>query len=99
MRSAQWAPLVDKQWPSDESDSHWTPRLKGIADVIADNRTTATIRADELQPGDVVVYGGHRHRIARVDRRDGWAWPIAADHSGWAIALDNKLIDVHRSAA
>jgi hypothetical protein len=76
-------------------------RRKGVADVIVDRTTTpmATIRADELQPGDVVVYGGRRHRIARVDRRDGWAWPIAADNTGWAIALDSKLIDVHRKAA
>ena len=58
-----------------------------------------TIRADELRPGDVVVYGGDRHRIARVDRRDGWAWPVAADGTGWAIALNNELIDVHRDAA
>ena len=58
-----------------------------------------TIRADEIRPGDVVVYGGDRHRIARVDRRDGWAWPVAADGTGWAIALDNELIDVHPTPA
>jgi hypothetical protein len=58
-----------------------------------------TIHADRLQPGDVVVYGGHDRRITRVDRRDGWAWPIAADGTGWAIALDHRLIHVHRNAA
>ena len=58
-----------------------------------------TVHADELQPGDVVVYGGHHRQIARVDRRDGWAWPVAADDTGWAIALDHELIDIHRSAA
>jgi hypothetical protein len=58
-----------------------------------------TIHADELQPGDVVTYDGHDHQITRVDRRDGWAWPIAADDTGWAIALDHNLIDVHREAA
>jgi hypothetical protein len=58
-----------------------------------------TIHADKLQPGDVVVYGGHDRRITRVDRRDGWAWPIAADGTGWAIALDHRLIHVHRDAA
>jgi hypothetical protein len=57
----------------------------------------ATIRADELQPGDVLVYDGHRHQITRVDRRDGW--PVAADGTGWAIALDQRLIGVHRAAA
>ena len=58
-----------------------------------------TIHADELQPGDVVVYGGRDHEITQVVRRDGWAWPIAADATGWAIALDHHLIDVDRNAA
>ena len=58
-----------------------------------------TIHADELQPGDVFVYDGHRHHITRIDRRDGWAWPIAGDDTGWAIALGHQLIDVHRKAA
>jgi hypothetical protein len=55
-----------------------------------------TIHADELHPGDVVAYNGRNHRITRVDRRDGWAWPVAADDTGWAIALDHHLIDVQR---
>jgi len=58
-----------------------------------------TIHADELRPGDVIVDGGHVHQITRVDREDGWAWPIAADDTGWAIALSHRLIDVHRVAA
>ena len=58
-----------------------------------------TIHADQLQPGDVVVYNGHHHQITHVERRRGWAWPIAADDSGWAIALGHELIDVHRNAA
>ena len=58
-----------------------------------------TIHADELQPGDTVVYGGRRRRITDVHRRDGWAWPIAADGTGWAMALDHQLIDVLRIAA
>ena len=53
------------------------------------------IYADELRPGDVVAHDGHTRRITHVDRRDGWAWPIAVDGSGWAIALDHRLIDVH----
>jgi hypothetical protein len=57
------------------------------------------IHADELRPGDVIAYRGHNHRITFVDRRDGWAWPIAADDTGWAIALDHRLIDVNRMAA
>jgi hypothetical protein len=57
-----------------------------------------TIHADELQPGDVLVYDGYERRIIRVDRRDGWAWPIATDDSGWAVALDDHLVDVRRIA-
>jgi hypothetical protein len=58
-----------------------------------------TIRSDELQPGDVVLYGGHQHRITRVDRKDGWAWPVAVDGTGWAMALDDGVIGVRRAAA
>jgi len=57
------------------------------------------IYADELRPGDVLTYDGRCHRIARVDRRDGGSWPVAADGTGWAIALDHRLIDVSRAAA
>lgn len=59
----------------------------------------ATIRADEVQPGDVVVYDGRVHRITHVDRRPGWAWPIASDETGWAIALGHRLIDLAQAAA
>jgi len=60
--------------------------------------TITTIHADEVQPGDVVMYDGHPHQIARVDRRDGWAWPIAADDTGWGIALAHEPICIERSA-
>jgi hypothetical protein len=58
-----------------------------------------TIHADELQPGDAVVWDGRKHTITSVDRRDGWAWPIALDGTGWGIALDHHLIHVDRRAA
>ena len=58
-----------------------------------------TVRADQLQPGDLIVYDGHNHRITHVDRRVGWAWPIAADDTGWAIALGHHVIDVDHDAA
>ncbi len=59
-----------------------------------------TIHADELEPGDVLVWDGRNRTITYVNRRDGWAWPIAADGTGWAIALDqHQLIDVERDAA
>jgi hypothetical protein len=57
------------------------------------------IHADELRPGDVVAYDGRDRRITVVNRMEGWAWPIAADGTGWAIALDHVLIVVHRQAA
>ena len=58
-----------------------------------------TIHAHELQPGDVLVHDGCDRRITRVDRRDGWAWPVAADGTGWGIALGDDVIHVHRAAA
>ena len=56
----------------------------------------ATIHADDLQPGDVVVYAGELHQVTRVRRADGWAWPIAYDNAGWAMALGHDLIDLQR---
>ena len=57
------------------------------------------IHADELRAGDVIEYHGEQHRVTRVDRRAGWAWPIAADESGWAIAcVNHHLIEVQRDA-
>jgi hypothetical protein len=56
------------------------------------------IHADELKPGDVVEYGGEFHAVRRVDRRPGWAWPIATDDHGWAIALSHQFVDVVRAA-
>lgn len=58
-----------------------------------------TIHADEIRPGDVAVHDDHDHRITHVDRRAGWSWPIAADDSGWAIALGRNPIQVRRVAA
>jgi hypothetical protein len=57
------------------------------------------IRADELRSGDVLEYDGRHRRITSVHRRDGWAWPVAADGTGWAIALDHRPIEVDRTAA
>ena len=57
------------------------------------------IHADELRPGDIVALDGERHRIACVDLRAGWAWPIARDDDGWAMALGHSLVDVFRDAA
>ena len=58
-----------------------------------------TIHANEIQPGDLVVYDGHPRMITHVERCDGWAWPVAADGTGWAIALGHQLINVLRLAA
>jgi hypothetical protein len=58
-----------------------------------------TIHADEIQLGDVVVYEGHCHQITGIYCREGWAWPIARDGTGWAIALGHHLVDLDRRAA
>jgi hypothetical protein len=58
-----------------------------------------TIHADQLQPGDLVVYGGHGHLITDVERAAGWARPVAVDGTGWAIALGRQLVSVVRPAA
>jgi hypothetical protein len=55
-----------------------------------------TIHADDLQPGDVVIYDGRHHQIVRINRLDGWSWPVAADDTGWAIALHDGLIGIQR---
>ena len=56
-----------------------------------------TIYADDLQPGDVVDYQGYLHRVTHVDRGGGWAWPVAFDDAGWAMALGHSLVAVHRA--
>ena len=58
-----------------------------------------TIHADEIQVGDALTWDGRLHTITRVDWRDGWAWPIAVDGTGWAIALGHHPLNVDRDAA
>lgn len=55
------------------------------------------VHADEIRPGDVVFYGSRPHRITDVARHAGWAWPVALDGTGWAIALDHHVISVSRA--
>lgn len=57
-----------------------------------------TIHADEIQVGDVVVHLGTFHRVRHVDRQAGWAWPVAFDDEGWAMALGHELVVVDRAA-
>ena len=64
------------------------PAIEVLAEVM--------IPADELHPGDVVDYCGHLHRVTKVDRGDGWSWPVASDDDGWAMALGHDLIVLHR---
>jgi hypothetical protein len=73
--------------------------LSSMTRAVKGTRAMTAIHADELRPGDVVAYDGHHHQIVHIDRRDGWAWPIATDSTGWAIALGNQLLDVDRAAA
>ena len=58
-----------------------------------------TIHADEIRVGDVVVYDGQPHLIARIDRHAGWAWPVAVDGTGWGFALAHRPVDIERAAA
>ncbi len=57
-----------------------------------------TIHADELRAGDVVEYHGAPHRVSHVERGAGWAWPVAFDDEGWAIALGHGLVVIDRTA-
>ena len=52
-----------------------------------------TVGADDVHPGDAIDYHGELHHITRVEHRDGWAWPIACDDAGWAIALGHQSIE------
>jgi hypothetical protein len=56
---------------------------------------TISIFADEIRPGDVIHLGRAR-RITSVRHEPGWAWPIAADGTGWGIALDHHMISISR---
>ena len=98
-----------KSPPNDGAPSRWTHdrrELRPFSGSFVERRehvqkgTTAmiTIRADEIRLGDVVVHDGRDHAITHVDRRAGWAWPIAADDTGWAIAPGHQVIHVHRIA-
>jgi hypothetical protein len=57
-----------------------------------------TILAHDLEPGDVVDYHGELHQITHVHLRDGWAWPVAYDDTGWAMALGHDLVVVDRAS-
>jgi hypothetical protein len=57
-----------------------------------------TIHAHDLQPGDVIEHLGQRHVVRHVDRLDGWAWPVAFDDAGWALALGDGAVLVDRTA-
>ncbi len=56
------------------------------------------IHADELRAGDIVDYHGCLHQVAHVERRDGWAWPVAFDDAGWAMAVGHEVVTVLRAA-
>ena len=58
--------------------------------------STISIDASQLRPGDFVEYGGRPRRITDVLRGAGFAWPIAVDGTGWAMALGQHPITVRR---
>lgn len=55
-----------------------------------------TIPSLDVEVGDVIDDGGRPHRVTHVDRHGGWAWPIAFDDDGWAMALGPVLVEVRR---
>jgi len=55
------------------------------------------IHASELHPGDVIVDGKQRRQLCCVEQRPGWAWPVASDGTGWAIALGDAMVEVERA--
>ena len=57
-----------------------------------------TILAHDLEPGDVVDYHGQLRQITQVHRGAGWAWPVAYDDTGWAMALGQAPVAVIRTA-
>ena len=40
---------------------------------------------------------GHPHEVTHIDRLSGWAWPVAFDDAGWAMALGHDLVLVQRA--
>jgi hypothetical protein len=63
---------------------------------IREGEPVITIQADQIRPGDVVEYHGERHLVCEVQRRQGAAWAVARDGSGWAIALGRQPLRVRR---
>ena len=57
-----------------------------------------TILAHDLEPGDVVDYHGQLRQITQVHRGAGWAWPVAYDDTGWAMALGHSPVLVSRAS-
>lgn len=70
-----------------------------ITETAIEEYAMTTIYAQEVRSGDVVDYGGTLHRVTNVERRRGWAWSIAFDDEGWAMALGDQLVQVDRAAA
>ena len=61
-----------------------------------DSMTTSRTR--DLRAGDVVDYHGQPHRVTHVDRGAGWAWAVAFDDTGWAMALGDDVVVLGRAA-
>ena len=76
-------------------------RLTSLRTLVAFPRgspmPSAAIRSLDLQARDIVDYCGCLHRVTHVGWHSGWAWPIAFDNAGWAIALGPDLVVVQRA--
>lgn len=58
-----------------------------------------TIPSLDVEAGDVIDCCGRPHRVTHVDLHGGWAWPIAFDDEGWAMALGPVPVEVRRDVA
>ena len=67
--------------------------------IVEGGKEMVMIHSLDVQAGDVVVDdAGRDHAVAHVDRARGWAWPVAFDDAGWAMALGPELVAVKRAA-
>ena len=68
-------------------------RIAGVSGIV-----TRTVSASELRPGDIIIHRGEAHPIANVERGAGWAWPVASDGAGWAMALGDVVAVMDEAA-
>ena len=69
--------------------------------MLADYLRTDGHRLRRLRPLDSItreLQALVRMRDDHVDRKAGWAWPVASDGTGWAMALGDSVVVLDRAA-